>query len=131
VPYLLLPQLIDQEGDAFYRITYRWKPKGLIPDPYRRNLLKDAQAKFEKLTAAEDEIQTLTYADRYFKILRKMRLQLRKAHFAWNSDDLELLNQLGDFYSGYGIILRYLKLEQGRGRFEKQPQDQPAESQGV
>jgi hypothetical protein len=57
-----------------------------------------------------------------------MRLQLRKAHFAWRSDDLELLSQLGDFYSGYGIILRYLKLEQQRGRFEK---PQILESQGV
>lgn len=128
--YLVLPQLISQEGDAFYRITYRWKPKGLIPDPYRRNLLKDAQGKFELLTEAEPEIGTLAYSDRYFKILRSMRLQLRKAHFAWRSDDLELLNQLGGFYSGYGIILRYLKLEQQRGRFE-QPNVQPVESKGV
>lgn len=130
MPYLVLPQLISQEGDAFYRITHRWKPKGLIPDPYRRNLLKDAQAKFELLTEAEPEIGTLTYSDRYFKILRNMRLQLRKAHFAWRSDDLELLNQLGNFYSGYGIILRYLKLEQQRGRFETPPV-QPVESKGV
>jgi hypothetical protein len=128
VQYLLLPQLIEQEGDSFYRITYRWKPKGLIPEPFRRNMLKDAQAKFEKLTLAEPEILTLRYADRYFKILRAMRLQLRKAHFAWRADDLELLSQLGDFYSGYGIILRYLKLEQQRGRFEK---PQTLESQGV
>lgn len=126
--YLLLPQLIEQEGDSFYRITYRWKPKGLIPEPYRRNMLKDAQAKFERLSLAEPEILTLMYADRYFKILRAMRLQLRKAHFAWRSDDLELLSQLGDFYSGYGILLRYLKLEQQRGRFEK---PQTLKSQGV
>lgn len=119
MPYLFIPQLIEQEGDSFYRITYRWKPQGLVPDPYRRNLLKDAQARFERLTAAESEIATLTSPDRYFKIIRAMRLQLRKAHFAWRSDDLMLLNQLGEFYSGYGIILRYLKLEQQRGRFEK------------
>jgi hypothetical protein len=130
VQYLVIPQLIDQEGDSFYRITYRWKPMGLIPDPYRRNLLKDAQSRFEKLTVAEPEIQTLNYADRYFKIIRKMRLQLRKAHFAWHSDDLELLTQLGDFYAGYGIILRYLKIEQQRGRFGK-PKAQPVEIKGV
>lgn len=127
--YLVLPKLIDQEGDSFYRITYRWKPKGLIPDPYRRNLLKDAQSRFEKLTVAESEIATLINPDRYFKIIRKMRLQLRKAHFAWQSDDLELLSQLGDFYAGYGIILRYLKLEQQRGRFGKPKQ--PVELKGV
>lgn len=128
--YELLPQLIQGEGDDFYRITYRWKPKGLIPDPYRRNLLKDAQAKFERLTAAESEIQTLNYADRYFKIIRKMRLQLRNAHFAWRSDDLEFLDQLAGFYSGYGTLLRYLKLEQARGRFEK-PKEESVAIQGV
>jgi hypothetical protein len=129
VQYLVLPKLISQEGDAFYRITYRWKPKGLIPEPYRRTLLVDTQKKFELLTEAEPEISTLNYSDRYFKILRTMRLQLRKAHFAWRSDDLEFLNQLGGFYSGYGIILRYLKLEQQRGRFEQQVQ--PVDSKGV
>lgn len=92
---------------------------GLIPDPYRRNLLKDAQVKFEQLELAEPEISTLPYADRYIKIMRAMRLQLRKAHFAWRTDDLELLNQLGEFFAGYGILLRYLKLEQQRGRFGK------------
>lgn len=91
-------------------------------------MLKDAQGKFERLTLAEPEITSLLYADRYFKIIRAMRLHLKKAHFAWRSDDLELLSQLGDFYSGYGIILRYLKLEQQRGRFEK---PQISESQGV
>ena len=128
--YLVLPQLIQQEGNAFYNVTFRWKPKGLIPDPYRRNLLKDAIAKFARLTEAESEIQTLLNADRYFKILRNMRLQLRKAQFAWRADDLELIKQISDFYSGYGIILRYLKLEQGRGRFGKLPA-QPVESKGV
>ena len=126
--YELLPQIITDEGTNFYRITYRWKPKGLIPDPYRRNLLKDAQKRFELLTLAEEEIQTLNYPDRYFKIIRKMRLGLRKAHFAWRSDDLEYLRQIADFYSGYGIILRYLKFEQARGRFKEQPIVEP---QGV
>ncbi len=100
---------------------------GLIPDPYRRNLLKDAQARFEQLTKAEDEIQTLERADRYFKIIRKMRLGIRKAQFAWRSDDLEFIEQIADFYSGYGIILRYLKIEEARGRFGQQP----VESKGV
>lgn len=94
---------------------------GLIPDPYRRNLLKDAQGRFELLTAAEDEFQTLDNANRYFKIIRKMRLGIRKAQFAWRSDDLEFIKQIADFYSGYGTILRYLKIEEARGRFGSQP----------
>lgn len=119
MPYTHLPKLIEREGPNFYRVERRWQPKDLIPDPYRRNLLKDAQSRYELLEKSEDELQTLIYPDRYIKILRSMRLTMRKAHFAWRSDDLEFLRNISDFFKGYGTILRLLKIEEARGRFDE------------
>jgi hypothetical protein len=119
VQYLILPKLVEQEGTAFYRQTYRWQPKNLIPDPYRRNLLKDAQARFTMLEKAEDELQTLIRAPLYIKILRRMRFAVRNAKYAWRTDDLRFLDLIASFFIDYGIVLRNLKIEQARGQFNR------------
>jgi hypothetical protein len=112
----LLSLLIQQEGSAFYAITNRWQPKDLIPDPYRRNLLKDVQRRFNMLSEAEHELQTLDRAPMYIRILRRMRLTVKQAQFSWRSDDLRFLKSITQFLSDYGIILRNLKIDQQRGR---------------
>lgn len=118
--YPILRQLIEQEGTDFYRITYRWQPKDLIPDPYRRGLLKNAQERFNLLESAEDEFQTLDRAHVYIRLLRQMRLSVRKAQFAWRVDDLEFLNAVSEFFSDYGTVLHNLKIDQARGRLKDQ-----------
>lgn len=115
--YRLLPQILQQEGNQFYRGNRRWQPKSLIPDPYRRNLLKDAQARFEVLSAAEDELRTLDRAPLYIQILRRLRLSVRLAQFAWGTDDLKFLESIASFFTDYGTVLRYLKFDEGQGRF--------------
>jgi hypothetical protein len=119
VHYLILPGLVEQEGTDFYRNTFRWQPKNLIPDPYRRRLLKDAQARFSRLEVAEDELQSLVKAPLYIKILRRMRLTVRDAKFAWRTDDLKFLGSIASFFIDYGIVLRNLKIEQARGQFNE------------
>jgi len=118
VRYTLLPQILQLEGNQFYRNDKRWQPKSLIPDPYRRNLLKDAQARFETLSAAEDELRTLDRAALYVQILRRLRLSVRFAQFAWGTDDLKFLESITSFFTDYGTVLRYLKFDEGQGRFE-------------
>lgn len=116
--YEILPRLLRQEGNQFYKSNSRWQPKNLIPDPYRRSLLKDAQSRFENLSAAEDELRGLDRASLYIQILRRMRLSVRLAQFAWNSDDLKFLESITSFFTDYGIVFRYLKFDEGQGRFE-------------
>lgn len=115
--YRFLPWILEQEGSDFYRIDNRWQPKDLIPDPYRRNLLKDAQERLNHLAEAEDELQTLDRSPLFIGLLKNLRLTVRRAQFSWRSDDLKFMRAIAEFYSNYGIVLRHLKIEQGRGRF--------------
>jgi hypothetical protein len=112
----LLPTILDEEGTSFYRIDNRWKPMGIIPDPYRRNLLKDAQVKFNRLEAATDELQQLDRAPLYVKLLNRMRASIKRAQFAWRTDDLELIRNIASFFVDYGHVLQNLRIDQARGR---------------
>jgi len=119
VRYKHLPTILEQEGTSFYRHERRWQPKNLIPDPYRRNLLKDAQERLNWLDEAENELQTLVRAPLYMGALKRMRLAVRAAQFAWRTDDLKFLRSVVSFFVDYGIILRNLKHEAARGRFDE------------
>jgi len=122
VRYRLLPWILEQEGSDFYRLDRRWQPKDLIPDPYRRNMLKDAQAKLSVLEKAEDEFQTLTKSSLFIGILKDLRLVVRRAQFAWRTDDLKFIEAISEFYSNYGTLLQQLKHEHARGRFKVESQ---------
>lgn len=119
--YLVLPRILDQEGPDFYRSNMRWQPRNLIPDPYRRDLLKDAQRRLTLLEDAEDELQSLDRAPLFIGALKRMRLSVRQAQFAWRTDDLKFLQNVTDFFSDYGLVLRYLKTDQARGRIVGPP----------
>jgi hypothetical protein len=87
-------------------------------------LLKNVQARFSHLEAAEDELQSLVKAPLFIKILRRMRFTVRDAKFAWRTDDLKFLDSIASFFIDYGIVLRYLKIEQARGQFDETQQVQ-------
>lgn len=112
---LLLPTILREEAN-FYRIDHRWKPQGLIPDPYRRNLLKGAQGRLNRLEEAVEELKQLDRAPLYIKILSRMRVDIKRAQFAWRTDDLEFLRSIAKFFSDYGQVLQNLKIDQARGR---------------
>ena len=117
--YSILPELLGEEGPDFYRINRRWQPKDLLVDPYRRNLLLDAQARHSRIREAEDELQTLDRAPLYLRILKRMRLTLRRAQMSWRADDLVFIQAISEFFSDYGTILQNLKIDQARGKFEE------------
>jgi hypothetical protein len=52
-----------------------------------------------------------------------MRLTVRDAKFSWRTDDLKFIESISNFYSDYGTLLRNLKHEQSRGRFQQQPEN--------
>jgi len=122
VLYRVIPQILKQEGSSFYDVSRRWQPKDLIPDPYRRNLLKDALARYKLLAKAEDELQTLIRAPLYIGILKQMRLDLKTAQFAWRMDDLKFINAISKFLKDYGTVMRHLQLDKQRGSFANQPE---------
>ncbi len=119
--YTVLPTILEQEGPDFYRIERRWQPRTLIPDAYRRSLLKDAQERLGLLEDAEDELQSLDRAPLYIGALKRMRLAVRQAQFAWRTDDLKFLQNVADFFSDYGTVLQHLKIDKARGRFDAPP----------
>jgi hypothetical protein len=121
VQYKLLPRILEQEGSQFYSVSQKWQPKSLIPDPYRRNLLKDAQGRFKGLSDAEPEFRTMDRAHLYVQILRRMRLTVRAAQFAWKFDDLKFLASIATFFTDYGTVLRLLKFDSARGRLNDNP----------
>lgn len=116
MPFSILPEILESEGSQFYRIDRRWQPTGLIPDPYRRGLLKDAQGRLNRLEEAVGEFEQLDRSPLYIKLLTRMRVQIRKAQFAWRADDLIFIQNIANFFNDYGIILQNLKIDQARGR---------------
>jgi hypothetical protein len=123
VRYTLLPSILEQEGSQFYNVSQKWQPKNLIPDPYRRNLLKDAQRRFSALSEAEGELRTLDRAHLYVQVLRRMRFTVRTAQFAWKFDDLKFLESIAHFFTDYGTVLRLLKFDSARGRLNDNPKE--------
>jgi hypothetical protein len=117
VAFILLPEIVRTEGTNFYRIDRKWQPKNLIPDPYRRNLLKDAQGRLNKLEEAVGEFQQLDRSPLYIKLVTRMRLCVKRAQFAWRTDDLKFLDEIAKFFVDYGMILQNLKIDQARGKF--------------
>lgn len=120
--FVHLPKILDQSGGEFYRIDRKWQPRNLIPDPYRRNLLKNAQEKYNQLTIAEDEFRTLERAHLYIQILRRMRLTIKDAQFSWRTDDLKFLASIASFFTDYGTLLRILKEDEARGKLSQTQQ---------
>ncbi len=115
--YRLIRWILEQEGTSFQRIDRRWRPVDLLYLQQVRVLLKDIQNRFEALTAAEEEFQTLDRADLYIRALRQMRGYARAAAFTWKADQLSFIRSVSGFYESYGTVLRLHKTDEARGRF--------------
>jgi hypothetical protein len=95
-------------------------------------MLKDVRSRYDSLELARDELVTLEYAPKYIKYLRRMRIWLREASFAWKADQLRFLKSVAGFYSDYGAVLRLLKTDQLRGKFvNTEPAEQTLITTGV
>jgi hypothetical protein len=92
-----------------------------------RALLADMERRYKRLEGARPELETLERSERYTKLLTRMRLWLRQASYNWKANHLIFIQAVAGFYSEYGILLRYLKFDQTRGRLA----DRDAGKQGV
>lgn len=81
-----------------------------------RALLHDMEQRYRRLDAARPELLTLERAERYIKLLTRMRLWLRQAFYTWKVNQLVFLQATAGFYGEYGQLLRFLKFDQTRGR---------------
>jgi hypothetical protein len=93
-------------------------PRNLLQASQVRLLLKDMQARYRYLASAEDELSTLDRADRYIRATKRMRLLLKQALLFWKGDQLAFLRATAAFYVDYGAILRLLKQDRDRGKFD-------------
>ena len=119
--YRLLPWILQQEGDSFQHVERRWRPTNLLYVQQSRALLKDMESRYKHLAAAEDELALLERANVYIQYLQRMRIRLRQAGYVWRLDQLRFIQSVASFYSDYGAILRLLKIDQSRGRFQEPP----------
>lgn len=117
----LLRRIVEQEGTAFQQIEHFWRPQNLLMSAQVRVLIHDIERRFERLSEAEGEFETLDRADKYIKLLRRMRLDVRAATFSWKANQLRFIQAVTQFYSDYGAVLRLLKQDQQRGILAGQP----------
>lgn len=116
VGYRLLPWILEQERSQLLSIQNRWRPTDLFYVAQARQVLRDMSQRFQYLSAAKDELETLPRADRYIRHLTRMRFFLRQANYAWKADQLVFLRAAAGFYSDFGAILRLLKEDSDRGK---------------
>jgi hypothetical protein len=118
VQYHYIPWILEQEaGSEFESVHQRWRPRNLFLMRQVQLILKDMDSRQANLELARDELQSLEYAAKYIKYIRRMRIWVRDAGFAWKADQLRFLKSAAGFYSDYGAILRLLKMDQLRGKF--------------
>lgn len=93
-------------------------PKSLVNLMQAKASLHDIGVRYAQLVEASDELASLDRADRYLKALKRMRIWLRQANFFWRGDQLTFLRAVAGFYSDYGAVLRLLKQDYDRGKFD-------------
>lgn len=113
--YRLLPWLLDQEREHLKLVEQRWRPTDLLWVAQARYLLQDITQRYRHLGAAREEMVTLDRGAQYIKLLTRMRMYLRQAHFTWKGDQLMFIRSVASFYSDYGAILRLIKEDSARG----------------
>jgi len=116
--YPNLSWILEQEpSQDFQSIHQVWQPRKLLFLRQVQILLKDIEARYLNLELAQHELQLLEYAPKYIKYLRRMRLWVRQAAFAWQADHLKFIKSVAAFYADYGAVLRMLRIDQQRGKF--------------
>lgn len=129
--YHYIPWILEQERESdFQSGQQRWRPHNLLQLRQVQLLLKDIRSRLQNLDLARDELNSLVYAPKYSKYLKRMHLWVREAGFSWQADQLKFIKSVSGFYSDYGAVLRLLKIDQIRGSFTE-PATQESTNTGV
>jgi hypothetical protein len=113
-----LTQVLDREVDAFQKLDNVWRPKNLFFQIQTQELLRDMNRRFATMKANEGELKKLERSSIYQTQLRRLELILRRAKFVRLSNQLAFGQAVSDFYTHYGQILRFLRIDQARGKLQ-------------
>lgn len=72
--------------------------------------------RYKALKESEGEFVGLERVDMYKKQIRLMGFIIRRAKFVRLSNQLAFVQAVSEFYTAYGKVLKYLKIDQARGR---------------
>jgi len=112
----ILLSILNEEVGTFQRIDNQWRPKNLFFKIQTQELLRDMVRRYTELKSAQEEIKLLDRAEMYLKHLRTLRLVLKRAMFLRLANHLAFAQAVTEFYTTFGVVLRYLRFDQGRGR---------------
>lgn len=113
----LLTILEQEDGSGtFQRGDNVWRPRNLFFEIQTQDLLKDMVKRYETLKESQNELKVLERATMYQQRLREMRLILKKAHFIRRANHLAFAQAVSEFYTAYGQVLRYLRIDKARGK---------------
>ena len=116
-----LLEILNAEGGSFERLDYSWRPKNLFFELQTKDLLADMLRRQKNLSTAIGEFQRLDRMEFYLKQVRKITFIIRRAKFVRQSNHLAFGQAVSEFYTAYGQILRYLKIDQARGVLVQKP----------
>ena len=113
-----LTQILDEEVGSFQRIDNVWRPRHLFLQLQTQELVKDMNRRLALIKASEEEFKTLQRSSFYLKSARHLEFILRRAKFTRLANQLAFGQAVSDFYTVYGNILRYLRIDQARGQLQ-------------
>jgi hypothetical protein len=113
-----LNQVLDKETDSFQKLDNVWRPKNLFFQIQTQELLKDMNRRYAAIKANEDEIKKLERGSIYQTHIRRLQFIIRRAKFVRLSNQLAFGQAVSEFYTHYGQILRFLRIDQARGKLQ-------------
>jgi hypothetical protein len=114
----LLLNLLGKETEFFHRVDHQWRPKGIFYEIQTQVLMKDMIRRYTDMNKAQEELMTLERADVYTRLMTRLELVIRRAAFVRRSNHLAFAQDVADFYSFYGEVLRRLMIDKVRGKLQ-------------
>ena len=113
-----LINVLDQELGSFQRIDNVWRTQHLFLPIQTQQLVKDMNRRYALVEASTEEFKTLERSSFYLKSVRQLGFILRRAKYVRLANQLAFGQAVANFYTVYGNILRYLKIDQARGHLQ-------------
>lgn len=112
-----LHDVVERE-DGFFQLDSKWRPHNLLFELQIKELMTDMQRRLEGLQSAREEIQKLPRGPQVLKVVRKLGFIHRRASFMRHSNHLAFVQAVSEFYTAFGQVFRYLKIEQAKGQLQ-------------
>lgn len=113
-----LNSILDQEIGSFQRIDNVWRPRHIFFQLQTQELVKDMNRRLALVKASEEEFKKLQRSSFYLKSARHLEFILRRAKFTRLANQLAFGQAVSEFFTVYGNILRYLRIDQARGHLQ-------------